>query len=51
MLKTKDPVAFLKILAPRIAMLATIAIPGEEATRDAQDVGMAATAAGRASQD
>lgn len=38
MLKTKDPVAFLKILAPRIAALAAVAIPGEDASREAADI-------------
>ncbi len=42
MLRTKDHLAFLKYLAPRVASLRGVAIPGEEASRTAEDVTEAA---------
>ncbi|MBL8670698.1 MAG: bifunctional folylpolyglutamate synthase/dihydrofolate synthase [Alphaproteobacteria bacterium] len=46
MLTTKQPVAYLKSLAPAAASLTAIAIPGEHQTLSAEDAAAAARAAG-----
>jgi dihydrofolate synthase/folylpolyglutamate synthase len=46
MLESHDAVAFLKSLAPDVAAAVTIAVPGEPATRSAENAAEAARAAG-----
>jgi dihydrofolate synthase/folylpolyglutamate synthase len=46
MLKTKDPAPYITVLAPYVAGLKGVAIPGEDASRPAEDVVAAAKAAG-----
>lgn len=46
MLATHDAAAFLKSLAPNIAGIVTVAVPGEEASRSPDDAAAAARAAG-----
>ncbi|HKJ73737.1 MAG TPA: bifunctional folylpolyglutamate synthase/dihydrofolate synthase, partial [Alphaproteobacteria bacterium] len=46
MLKTKDPAAFLGAFGTKVDKLYGVAIPGEDASRPADDVVSAAAAAG-----
>ncbi len=46
MLKTKDPAPYLAVLAPYVSGLTAVAIPGEDASRPAEEVVAAAKALG-----
>ncbi|HEY5208468.1 MAG TPA: folylpolyglutamate synthase/dihydrofolate synthase family protein [Stellaceae bacterium] len=50
MLESHDAVAFLKSLAPHVAGAVTVAVPGEPATRSADNAAAAARAAGIAAE-